>query len=259
MQNPNEIREEIKQNLSNIKEILIVFSNKGGVGKSTVASIIATKLWKSGKKVGLLDIDIHGPDIPVIFNLDEPLKSDSEGKILPVKIDDNFYVISVQFGLQEDRTAPVVWRGPLKHSLITQFLKDVKWGELDYLVVDCPPGTGDEVLSLFQLMPKEKNTILVTTASSLSVEDMLKANNFVKMVAGKVKGVVLNFAYVNCPKCNEKIDLFGSIDKTVERLKAVGIDKFIKLPLDSTLQEKIDNGKFVEWVDNLNVDLEEIL
>ncbi len=187
---------------------LLVLSGKGGVGKSTVAANLAVSLAEEGKSVGLLDVDVHGPSIPQLLGLDgEKLGPDSSGGIRPVQLMENLKVVSVGFLLDSGRAA-VIWRGPIKHNVIRQFLKDVAWGRLDYLVIDSPPGTGDEPLSVAQLVGDRAAAVVVTTPQELAVSDVRRCVSFCGSLSLPVVGIVENMSGFVCPNCGEETDLF---------------------------------------------------
>lgn len=186
---------------------LLVLSGKGGVGKSTVAANLAVSLARAGKKVGLLDIDVHGPSIPKLMGLDERQIVGTDEGMLPVKVDDHLAVMSIGF-LVGGKNTPVIWRGPMKYGVIRQFLKDVVWGDLDYLVVDSPPGTGDEPLSVAQLIGSGAGAIIVTTPQDVAIADVRRCVSFCKSLSLPVVGIVENMSGFTCPKCGERLNLF---------------------------------------------------
>ena len=186
---------------------LLVLSGKGGVGKSTVAVNLAVALSRAGKKVGLLDIDVHGPSIPKLLGLEGRKVEITPREILPINVDDTLSVMSI--GLLLDKPDdPVIWRGPRKYGVIRQFLKDVAWGRLDYLVVDSPPGTGDEPLSIAQLVGSPAGAVIVTTPQDLSISDVRRCVSFCKALSLPIVGIVENMSGYVCPKCGERTDLF---------------------------------------------------
>jgi ATP-binding protein involved in chromosome partitioning len=224
--------EALQRRMKSIRQKLLVLSGKGGVGKSTVAANLAVSLALAGQQVGLLDIDVHGPSIPSLLGLQgqsigisnpKPQTSSVEseiasretqrssgvagGELLPVRMTDRLAVMSIGFMLPDGR-APVIWRGPLKYNLIRQFLKDVAWGELDYLVVDSPPGTGDEPLSIAQLVGSSAAAVVVTTPQSLATADVRRCVSFCNAVSLPVAGIIENMSGFVCPRCGERIDLF---------------------------------------------------
>ncbi|MFA5155126.1 MAG: Mrp/NBP35 family ATP-binding protein [Patescibacteria group bacterium] len=190
-----------------IRNCLLVFSGKGGVGKSTVAVNLAMILAKKGLKVGLLDADIHGPNSALMLGVTEKkIFSCGEDFILPVEINKNLSLVSIAYFIPKTDT-PVIWRGPAKMKIIEKFVKEVNWGNLDWLIVDAPPGTGDEPLSIAQLLPKSK-AIIVTTPQDVSLLDSTKAINFAKELKLKIAGVIENMSGLICPHCKKTIDLF---------------------------------------------------
>ena len=208
-------RQEIEQQQQRLRERMgviahkiAVLSGKGGVGKSTVAANLAVALAMADRQVALLDADIHGPSLPRILNLEgkSPL-SDGES-IRPVSHGKNLKVMSIGF-LLEGRDDALIWRGPLKMNVLRQFLADVEWGELDYLVVDLPPGTGDEPLSICQMIPRMDGGIVVTTPQELALADVRKCINFCRSVELPVLGVIENMSDFLCPHCGEKVEIFG--------------------------------------------------
>ena len=200
-------RQELERRVCLIQHKLLVLSGKGGVGKSTVAVNLAVSLARAGKKVGLLDIDVHGPSIPGLLGLQGRQILGSEEGMLPVRMNDNLAVMSIGFLVGDEKT-PVIWRGPMKHGVIRQFLKDVAWGELDYLVVDSPPGTGDEPMSIAQLVGSPAGAVIVTTPQDVAIADVRRCVSFCNTVSMPVVGIVENMSGYVCPKCGERIDLF---------------------------------------------------
>lgn len=238
-----EIRKEmsIKLTVSLIKRKIIVLSGKGGVGKSTVSTNIATALSKKGYKVGLLDIDIHGPNIPQMLGLQgiTPLVTDMG--IFPLKIYDSLYTVSVGFFL-ESKDTPLPWRGPLKHRMVEQFLSDVRWGELDYLVVDSPPGTGDEILSIIQLLDRVDSAVIVATPQEVALSDVRKAIKFCMEYRIPILGIVENMSGFVCPHCGNTVDIFkaGGAEKLAEEYKVPFLGK---IPIDTRVVQAGDEGK----------------
>ena len=191
------------------KHKILVLSGKGGVGKSTIAVNLAVALADAGHKVGLLDIDIHGPSIPQMLNLHGAQLIGTGDMIEPVIFGKNLKVMSIGFAIKE-LDAPVIWRGPMKMQIIKQFLKDVDWGVLDYLIVDSPPGTGDEPLSIAQLVPHPASAVMVTTPQQVSVIDVRRCINFCRKVDLQLLGVIENMSGFVCPHCGVKTDIFRS-------------------------------------------------
>jgi ATP-binding protein involved in chromosome partitioning len=197
----------LETRMARIRYKLLVLSGKGGVGKSTVAANLAVALARAGKRVGLLDIDVHGPSIPRLLGIEgNPLEL-AHQEIIPAKVRENLAVVSIGFLLSTGR-APVIWRGPRKHGAIRQLLADVAWGELDYLVVDSPPGTGDEPLSIAQLIGSSAGAIIVTTPQEVAISDVRRCVAFCHAVSLPVVGIVENMSGWVCPKCGERVDLF---------------------------------------------------
>ncbi len=217
---------------------IIVMSGKGGVGKSTVAVNLAYALNKKGYKVGLLDADIHGPSIPKLLGIDKVGGLEVEGdKLKPLDVN-GVKVISIGFFLPSKET-PVVWRGPMKHKFLEQITKDVSWGNLDFLVIDCPPGTGDEVISIAQLLNPEI-AVIVTTPQSVALEDVMKAVNFAKKGNMKVF-VIENMSGFRCPHCGNVVYIFGKGGG--EQLAKMFNVKFLgSIPLDEKVMESGEKG-----------------
>jgi ATP-binding protein involved in chromosome partitioning len=202
-------RRDLEKRMCQIGMKLLVMSGKGGVGKSTVAANLAISLALRGKTVGLLDVDIHGPSIPKLMGLeDERLVAHVNG-LVPIEIGGNLKVMSIAFLLPSAKDA-VIWRGPMKYGIIRQFLKDVEWGSLDYLVIDAPPGTGDEPLSVAQLIGQPAGAILVTTPQELAIADVRRSVSFCEQLKLPVMGIVENMSGLVCPHCQGEIPLFKS-------------------------------------------------
>jgi ATP-binding protein involved in chromosome partitioning len=194
-----------KQSIPGVRNIIAVSSGKGGVGKSTVAVNLAVALAARGAKVGLLDTDVYGPNVPIMMGVNEEPKVSGQ-KLLPLQAH-SVKVMSLGFLNRGDK--PVVWRGPMLHTAVKQFLYDVEWGELDYLIVDMPPGTGDAQLSLAQLVPVQ-GAVLVTTPQEVAMADVRKAYNMFEQVHIPVLGIVENMSYFVCPNCSEQHFIFGA-------------------------------------------------
>ncbi len=239
-------KEEISQKMSRIRHKLLVFSGKGGVGKSTVAANLALSLADKGYKVGLLDVDVHGPSIPQLLGVsaspeDLAHPSGNGVQLKPISATENLSVMSVGF-LLESRDTPVIWRGPMKYQVIKQFLKDVDWGNLDYLVVDSPPGTGDEPLSVAQLLDGSKGAVIVTTPQELAISDVRKCVTFCHQLNLPVIGVIENMSGFICPSCGEKTEIFKSGGG--EKMAAeMDIGFLGKVPLDPRLVHAGDSGE----------------
>ena len=233
--------EVLQARLSHIKHRLVVMSGKGGVGKSTIAVSLAVSLARQGHKVGLLDADIHGPNLPKMLGLENKRLQASEGGIIPEPVMENLSVVSMAF-LLDNPDNPVVWRGPLKHTVIRQFVADVQWGELDYLIIDLPPGTGDEPLSVAQVIKPIDGSIIVTTPQDVALLDSRKSVVFSQQIEVPVLGIVENMSGFNCPHCNHAIDLFkqGGGRKAAEDLKVPFLGA---VPLDPQVVIQGDAGK----------------
>ena len=236
----------LKPVLTHIKHKLMILSGKGGVGKSTIAACLAIALAKKGNKVGLLDIDLHGPSIPHLLNIPDILDISPEQKVLPKEIMPNLEVVSMEC-FMADKDQAVIWRGPLKHAAIRQFIGDVQWGDLDYLVVDSPPGTGDEPLSIAQLIPEAK-AIIVTTPQEVALADVRKSITFCHEVDMDIAGIIENMSGFICPHCGKEVDIFktGGGEKTA---LASHVEFLGKLPFDLGVVEAGDAGKLVKYME----------
>lgn len=234
-------QEQIRQNIKHLKHQILVLSGKGGVGKSSVAVNLAVWLSMQGKKVGLLDIDIHGPSIPKLLNLEGSKLQGQEDKIEPILYSDTLKVMSIGF-LIKDENAALIWRGPMKHNVIKQFVSEVSWGDLDYLIVDCPPGTGDEPLSIVQLLGKADGAVVVTTPQQLAVTDVKKCITFCKQLNLPVLGVIENMSGFVCPKCGQRTDVFksggGEIMANEMHVPFLG-----RIPIDPQIVQSCDSGQ----------------
>ncbi len=232
-------QQELQERLQRIRHKILVMSGKGGVGKSTVAANMAVFLSLAGKRVGLLDVDIHGPSIPKMLHLDTANVQMKDGAIQPVE-HAGIKVMSVGF-LLKDRDDAVIWRGPMKASVIKQFLKDVDWGDLDYLIIDSPPGTGDEPLSVVQLAEPVDGAVVVTTPQAVATSDVRKSIKFCKQLHLPVLGVVENMSGFACPKCGEVTDIFATGGG--ERMAAeMGVPFLGKIPIDPRVGQACDAG-----------------
>ena len=198
----------LEENLAKIKNRLIVISGKGGVGKTTVAVNLAYGLAIKGKRTGILDVDIHGPNIAKMLGIEDTRLMASDAGIEPVKVRDNLKAISLALMIR-DQDQPIIWRGPLKMITIKQLLADVNWGELDYLIIDSPPGTGDEPLSVCQLIPDIDGAVIVTTPQDVAILDSRKSVGFAKQLKIPFVGIIENMSGFTCPHCGKDIDLFG--------------------------------------------------
>ena len=202
----------LSRNLGQIKYKIAVMSGKGGVGKSTVAANIAEAFQKEGFTTGILDADIHGPNIPKMLGVeDQDIMINEERRMMPVEAPSGLKVMSMAFMLDSIDT-PIIWRGPQKTGSIKQLIADVAWGPLDVLIIDNPPGTGDEPLTVLQTIPDIDAVVMVTTPNVVSQEDVLKCVKMVEMLNVENIGLVENMAYYECPHCNEKLHIFGKGD-----------------------------------------------
>jgi len=241
MQQKDNTELKITKNLDRIKHKIVVLSGKGGVGKSTVSANLAIGLSKKGSKVGLLDSDIHGPSIPKILGVEDKKPEVTEAGIKPVSVSSNLKVRSMAF-LMQDNDTPVIWRGPLKMGAIKQFLSEVNWGDLDYLIIDLPPGTGDEPLSIAQLIPNNTGAIIVTTPQDVALLSVRKSINFVKKMNMNIIGIIENMSGFKCPHCQNSIDIFKS-GGGLKASKDFLIPFLGKIPLDPQIVESGDSGK----------------
>jgi Mrp family chromosome partitioning ATPase/predicted Fe-Mo cluster-binding NifX family protein len=240
-QQAEEEQNQVRHRMSQIKHKILVLSGKGGVGKSTVAANMAVSLSLAGKRVGLLDIDIHGPSIPKILNLEDKKLMALADAIMPVPVSENLVVMSIGFMIP-DRDSPVIWRGPMKYRMIKQFLKDVEWGALDYLIIDSPPGTGDEPLSIIQLLEKSEGAVIVTTPQQVALSDVRKGVSFCRELNLPVLGVIENMSGFVCPKCGEITDIFKSGGGENMALE-MNIPFLGRIPIDPIIVQACDSGE----------------
>ncbi|HBZ54249.1 MAG TPA: ATP-binding protein [Syntrophobacteraceae bacterium] len=231
--------QQLQCKLARIKHKLIVMSGKGGVGKSSVAVYLALGLARHGYRVGLMDVDLHGPSVPKMLGLSGMLGITKEEEILPHSYGPNLKVVSIE-SLLEDTDSAVIWRGPLKHGVIQQFISQCKWDDLDFLVVDCPPGTGDEPLSVAKLIP-DARALIVTTPQEVALADVRKSINFCRKVKLDIAGLIENMSGLHCPHCQGFIPIFrqGGGQKTAERMK---LKLLGALPFDPAVVEGGDLG-----------------
>ena len=224
---------------SNIKHVIGVVSGKGGVGKSMVTSMLAVLMSRMGYKVGILDSDITGPSIPKTFGVNSRIMQNEFG-LLPAETKTGIKLISVNL-LLEEKEAPVLWRGPVIAGAVKQFWQDVVWGDLDYLFVDCPPGTGDVPLTVFQSLPLD-GAVIVTSPQDLVSMIVKKAYNMASLMKIPVLGIVENMSYVVCPDCGKSFNIFGSGSESVA--DELGVELLGKMPIDTSLAQMVDNGEF---------------
>ena len=239
---------EIKERLHHIKNKILIMSGKGGVGKSSVAAYLSVSMAKRGYKVGLMDVDLHGPSIPRLLGLKGDIRpAGNEGKMLPVRYLPNMEVISIETLLGADKDSAVIWRGPLKGGVIRQFIADIEWMELDYMIIDSPPGTGDEPLTVAQTISDAK-AIIVTTPQEISLADVRKSIHFCRQVNMKILGLVENMSGLKCPYCGKIIDIFktggGKLTAEKEHLRLLGT-----LPFEPEVVNEGDVGD-ISLLDN---------
>ncbi len=234
---------------SNVRKVIGIVSGKGGVGKSFVTSYLATLLRRKDYSVGILDADITGPSIPAAFGVHERAKGDELG-ILPAQTQSGIRLISINLMLEKE-DAPVIWRGPVIAGVVKQFWTDVVWGDVDFMLVDMPPGTGDVPLTVFQSIPVD-GLIVVTSPQELVSTIVSKAVNMANEMKIPIIGIVENYSYVECPKCGEKINIFG--DSHVEDVaRKFGLTVLGRIPMTPVIAEKVDKGAIEEleggWLD----------
>lgn len=233
-------RQALARKMCQIGYKLLVMSGKGGVGKSTVAANLAASLALTGKCVGLLDVDIHGPSIPKLMGLENQGVVVHGQEIAPIEIGPNLKVMSIGFLLSSAADA-VIWRGPMKYGVIRQFLKDVEWGSLDYLVIDSPPGTGDEPLSVAQLVGQPAGAVLVTTPQDLAVADVRRSVSFCEKLKLPVVGIIENMSGLACPHCGGRIELFKT-GGGESLAREMGVPFLGAIPIDPRIVECGDAG-----------------
>ena len=231
----------LEKNMQDIKHTILVMSGKGGVGKSTVAVNIALGLAEKGYEVGILDVDIHGPNIAKMLGIEDRVLEADGNEIEPVEVIPHLKAISLALaGYGHD--TPIIWRGPLKMGAIKQFLADVRWGSLDYLIIDSPPGTGDEPLSVCQLIPKMDGAVIVTTPQDVAILDSRKSINFARQLQIPVLGVVENMSGFICPHCDKEVDLFGT-GGGERAAEDMGVPFLGRIPMDPRIVKSGDQGR----------------
>ena len=248
MPSESEIQDiHIHNRMSMIDRKILIMSGKGGVGKSTVTVNLANALLAMGKTVGILDTDIHGPNIPKMLGCEDAILQGTEdgNSIIPVSPREGLKVVSVSFALGEPDQA-VVWRGPMKLAVIKQFLADVQWGVLDYLLIDSPPGTGDEQLAVCQNVPDLTGAILVTTPQQVAILDAKKSMSFAQQLDVKILGLVENMSCLICPDCGKRIPVFGK-DGGKNLCREQEIEFLGEIPMEIGLQQDEDLG--VNWIE----------
>ena len=230
----------LQEQLNRVRHKLLIMSGKGGVGKSSVAVYLSLGLAKLGHRVGLLDVDLHGPSIPRMLGLEGVFGIGADKRMIPHAYNEQLHVISIEC-LLEDRDSAIIWRGPIKHGVIKQFISDVRWGDLDFLLIDSPPGTGDEPLSVAQTIP-DAHGIIVTTPQEIALADVRKSINFCRQVHMPILGLVENMNGFICPHCNTEIPLFGK-GGGVRTAKQKNIHFLGSLPFDPRVVQAADVGK----------------
>ena len=231
---------KLQESLGKIKHVIIVMSGKGGVGKSTVSSNIAATLSMMGYQTGIMDVDITGPNIPKMFGIEDERLDVVDEKLIPVLVPPSLKVVSMAFLLPSKDDA-VVWRGPVKMTAIRQFLEDVDWGDLDYLVVDMPPGTGDEAISIIQLIPTADGMVIVTTPQDVALLDSRKSITFSAQANIPIIGLIENMSGFICPHCGEKTDIFKS-GGGVATAKNLNIQFLGAVPIEPRIVTSGDSG-----------------
>ncbi len=232
---------KLRDTLAKIKHVIIVISGKGGVGKSTVSSNLAMSLAMKGYQTGLMDIDITGPNIPKMFGIeDEQLMANEKRQLIPIIVPPALKVMSMAF-LLPNKDVPVMWRGPVKMSAVQQFIEDVNWGDLDYLVIDMPPGTGDEALSIVQLIPKADGMVVVTTPQDVALLDSRKSVGFAAETKIPIIGIIENMSGFVCPHCGEITNIFksGGGEATA---KEMNIQFLGRVPIEPSVVDSGDAG-----------------
>jgi Mrp family chromosome partitioning ATPase len=229
----------VRRSLQKIKNKFIVLSGKGGVGKTSVSVNLAIALAAKGYNVGIMDVDLHGPDVPRMLGLKGMLDLNENRKLNPMAYSENLKAVSIE-SLSARKDDAIIWRGPLKNKAIQQFISEVEWGELDYLIIDSPPGTGDEPLTVAQTIADAK-AIIVTTPQEVSLADVRKSISFCNVVNMEIFGLIENMSGFSCPHCSEKIDLFGSGggEKTA---RTAGIKFLGRIPFDLDVVACGDSG-----------------
>lgn len=234
-----EEEKKVEEAMGHVKNKIAVFSGKGGVGKTTVAVNLAYALSLKNYRTGLLDADVHGPNVAKMLGIENAKVYADDKGIIPIEINENLRAISL--ALMIDKDVPVIWRGPLKTAAIRQFLGEVKWGDLDFLIADLPPGTGDEVLSIAQMI-KGAYAIIVTTPQDVALLDSRRAVNFARKLEMNVLGIIENMSGFKCPHCGKQINLFkvGGGEKAAKEL---GVDFLGAIPIDEKIVIDGDEGK----------------
>jgi ATP-binding protein involved in chromosome partitioning len=235
---PTPPRQPEKPPIPGVKTVVAVASGKGGVGKTTVAVNLAIALARMGAAVGLMDADVYGPNVPLMLGTEEQPRAISERQILPVEV---YGLKVISMGLLNPGDKPMIWRGPMLHSVVQQFLRSVQWGDLDHLIVDLPPGTGDVQLSLIQNVPLT-GAVVVTTPSAVALADVRKAIEMFRQVNVEVLGIVENMSYLTCPHCQQRVDVFG-FGEGQRIAEAYGVPLLGEIEIDPRIRIGGDTGK----------------
>ncbi|MDF1591889.1 MAG: Mrp/NBP35 family ATP-binding protein [Desulfobacterales bacterium] len=238
-----EKEKSVTNSLGKIKNKLLVMSGKGGVGKTSVSVNLSIALANMGYRVGLMDVDIHGPDVPRMLGLNGMLDFGESNKLSPMRYSENLRAVSIE-SLIVNKDDAIIWRGPMKNSIIKQFLGEVGWGDLDYLVIDSPPGTGDEPLTIAQTISDVK-AVIVTTPQEVSLADVRKSISFCRTVKMEILGLIENMSGFICPHCSQGVDLFGS-GGGERTAKAAGINFIGKIPFDPKVVSCGDAGESLQ-------------
>ena len=242
-QNPKDAQTEqdvsVDESLKKIKNKFIILSGKGGVGKTSTSVNLSMALAKKGFNVGIMDVDLHGPDVPRMLGLKGMLDLNKNNKLNPMKYSENLKVVSIE-SLIASKDDAIIWRGPLKYSAIRQFIGEVEWGDLDFLIIDSPPGTGDEPLTIAQTI-KDAKAVIVTTPQEVSLADVRKSISFCRTLKMDIFGLIENMSGFTCPHCDKMVDLFGSGggEKTA---RTAGIPFLGRIPFDPNFVTCGDNG-----------------
>ena len=229
----------VKKSLDKIKNKIVVMSGKGGVGKTSISVNLSIALANRGHQVGIMDVDLHGPDVPQMLGINGLPELTQNHKLSPLRYSDNLKAISIE-SFTPGKDDAIIWRGPLKYAAIRQFIGEVEWGDLDFLVIDSPPGTGDEPLTVAQMISDAK-AIIVTTPQEVALADVRKSINFCKTVNMEIFGMIENMSGLNCPHCGEPIDLFGA-GGGERTAKEMGVRFLGRIPFDPNVVACGDSG-----------------
>ena len=237
-------KQKLRERLSKIGRKILIMSGKGGVGKSTVAVNLAAALASLGQKTGILDIDLHGPSVAGLLKIEDKIKTDQEGNLIPFEKEHGLLAVTIQ-GLLADPNQAVIWRGPKKLLAIRQFISETNWGELDFLIIDSPPGTGDESLAIIGAI-HDLEVIMVSSGHKLAINDVSKALNFLSMMKAKAIGLVDNQSFLSCPKCQDKIALYD-LSAVAQLAGKTNLPLLAQLPLDPQTAQEAEAGRPIVW------------